>query len=70
MCCSGSYEYICLRGRGFESPWSHLCFLNLILARRGMYVGIGMVRDIHITYMGRLLFIFFPVIFFMQPDLA
>jgi hypothetical protein len=39
MWCSSSYEHICLRGRGFESPWGHLCFL--ILARRGMYGGMG-----------------------------
>jgi hypothetical protein len=30
----------CLRGRGFKSPWGHLCFL--ILARRGMYGGMRM----------------------------
>jgi hypothetical protein len=40
MWCSGSYEHICLRGRGFESPWG-LVFI-LILARREMYVGMGM----------------------------
>jgi hypothetical protein len=37
MWCNGSYEHICLRGRRFESHWSHicvLCFFNLILARR------------------------------------
>jgi hypothetical protein len=37
MWCSGSYKHIYLRGRGFESPWS--LFFNLILARRGMHVG-------------------------------
>jgi hypothetical protein len=37
MWCSGSYKHIYSRGRGFESPWA--CFFNLILARRGMYVG-------------------------------
>jgi hypothetical protein len=42
MWCSGSYEHICLRGRVFKFPWSHLCFFNLILARCGMYVGMGM----------------------------
>jgi hypothetical protein len=40
MWCSGSYKHIYLRGRGFESPWS-LFFFNLILARRGMHVGMG-----------------------------
>jgi hypothetical protein len=40
MWCSGSYEHICLKGRGFESPWD--LFFNLILARRGMYVVMGM----------------------------
>jgi hypothetical protein len=40
MWCSGSYEHIYLRGCGFESPWG--LFFNLILARRGMYVGMGM----------------------------
>jgi hypothetical protein len=40
MWCSGSYEHIYLRGREFESPWA--CFFNLILARRGMYVGMRM----------------------------
>jgi hypothetical protein len=40
--CSGSYEHICLRGHEFESPWGHLCFFNLILATRGMYVGMRM----------------------------
>jgi hypothetical protein len=34
MWCSGSYEHICLRGRGFKTLWGHLCFFNLILARR------------------------------------
>ena len=45
MWCSGSYEHICLRGRGFESHWGHIIFvffLNLILARRGMYMRMGM----------------------------
>jgi hypothetical protein len=43
MWCSGSYEHICLRGRRFKSHWSHICgFFNLILARRGMRVGMGM----------------------------
>jgi hypothetical protein len=45
MWCSGSYEHICLRGRGFESHWGHIIFvffLNLILARRGMHVGMRM----------------------------
>jgi hypothetical protein len=42
MWCSGSYEHICLRGRRFESHWCHICFLNLILARWGMHVGMGM----------------------------
>jgi hypothetical protein len=37
MWCSGSYEHICLRGRGFA-----ICVFNLILARRGMHVGMGM----------------------------
>jgi hypothetical protein len=32
MLCSGSYEHIYLRGRGFKSPWA--CFFNLILAKR------------------------------------
>jgi hypothetical protein len=40
MWCSGSYKHIYLRGRGFESSWS--LFFNLILARRGMHVGMGM----------------------------
>jgi hypothetical protein len=39
MWCSGSYEHICLRGCRFESHWSHICVFNLILARRGMHVG-------------------------------
>jgi hypothetical protein len=30
---------ICLRGREFESPWGHLCFL--ILAKCGLYVGMS-----------------------------
>jgi hypothetical protein len=38
MWCSGSC--ICLRDRGFESLWGHLYFL--ILARRGLYVGMRM----------------------------
>jgi hypothetical protein len=43
MWCSGSYEHICLRGYRFKSHWGpHLCFFNLILARRGMHVGMGM----------------------------
>jgi hypothetical protein len=42
MWCSGSYKHNCLRGHGFESSWGHLCFFNLILARRGMYVGMRM----------------------------
>jgi hypothetical protein len=43
MWCSGSYEHICLRGRRFESHWSHICvFFNLILARRGMHMGMEM----------------------------
>jgi hypothetical protein len=43
MWCSGSYEHICLRGRRFESHWSYICvFFNLILARRGMHVGMRM----------------------------
>jgi hypothetical protein len=46
MWCSGSYEHICLRGRGFESHWSHICVFNLILARRGMHVGIGMRKTV------------------------
>jgi hypothetical protein len=25
MWCSSSYEHICLRGRRFESHWSHIC---------------------------------------------
>jgi hypothetical protein len=37
MWCSGSYKHIYLRGRGFESLGA--CFFNLILARRGMHVG-------------------------------
>jgi hypothetical protein len=40
MWCSGSYDHIYLMGCGFESPWD--LFFNLILARRGMYVGIEM----------------------------
>jgi hypothetical protein len=39
MWCSGSYKHIYLRGRGFESLGA--CFFNLILARRGMHVGMG-----------------------------
>jgi hypothetical protein len=31
---------ICLRGRGFESTWGHVCFL--ILARRELYGGMRM----------------------------
>jgi hypothetical protein len=42
MWCSGSYELICLRGRGFKSPLEPFVFFNLILARRGMYVGLEM----------------------------
>jgi hypothetical protein len=42
MWCSGSYEHIYLRGRGFESHWSHICVFNLILARREMHVGMRM----------------------------
>jgi hypothetical protein len=37
MWCSGSYEHISLRGHGFESLGA--CFFNLILARRGTYMG-------------------------------
>jgi hypothetical protein len=44
MLCSGSYEHICLRGHGFKSPWSHLYFFNLILARRGMCVRMRMAE--------------------------
>jgi hypothetical protein len=45
MWCSGSYEHICLRGCKFESHWGHICvFFNLILARRGMHVGMGFAR--------------------------
>jgi hypothetical protein len=40
MWCSGSYEHIYLRGRGFESLWG--LFFNLILVRRGMHVGMRM----------------------------
>jgi hypothetical protein len=32
---------ICLRGRGFESPWSHV-YVFLILARHRLYGGMGM----------------------------
>jgi hypothetical protein len=43
MWCSGSYEHICLRGCRFKSYWGHIyVFFNLILARCGMHVGIGM----------------------------
>jgi hypothetical protein len=42
MWCSGSYKHICLMGHGFESLWGYLCFFNLILARREMYVGMRM----------------------------
>ena len=31
---------ICLRGRGFESSWGHVCFF--FLARRGLYGGMRM----------------------------
>jgi heme/copper-type cytochrome/quinol oxidase subunit 3 len=41
MWCSGSYKHIYLRGRGFESTLLGACFFNLILARRGMHVGMG-----------------------------
>jgi hypothetical protein len=41
--CSGSYEHIYLRGSRIRIPLgSHLCFFNLILARRGMHVGMRM----------------------------
>jgi hypothetical protein len=33
---------IYLRGCGFESPWGHVYFFNLILARRQLYGGMGM----------------------------
>jgi hypothetical protein len=40
---SGSYEHICLRGHRFEAHWGHIyVFFNLILARRGMHVGMRM----------------------------
>jgi hypothetical protein len=39
MWCSGSYKHIYLRGCG-SNPLG-ACFFNLILARRGMHVGMG-----------------------------
>jgi hypothetical protein len=42
MWCSGSYKHICLRGRRFESIGATFVFFNLILARRGMHMGMRM----------------------------
>jgi hypothetical protein len=39
MWCSGSYEHICLRVAVRISLGQHLCFFNLVLARREMHGG-------------------------------
>jgi hypothetical protein len=56
MWCIGSYKHIYLRGRGFDSPWG--LFFNLILGRRGMYVGMSAERGNRkdSTWNGSLLF--------------
>jgi hypothetical protein len=48
MWCNDSYKHICLRRHslmGSNPPHGAICVFNLILARRGMYMGMKKCRN-------------------------
>jgi hypothetical protein len=50
MWCSGSYEHICLGGMGSNSYGPIFVFLNLILSRRRMHVGVRILLGPHLCF--------------------